>query len=144
MKLGRTTRIAIAAAALIAPAATFAPTAHAASACLENNTLTFSPPLTLANQAGTATLTYSNTCSGAPGLTASQSSGTYVTSYFGSCAAAIIAESTDTVVLSGVVYMSAGVAPTGVYLKAEVLEPNGVCPGPISSASGTGVVTDLP
>lgn len=128
---------AAATAALLVPVIVYAPAAGAVSACLENNTLTFNPPLNLNNQFGTATLQYQNTCADAPGLSPGQNSGTYTYAYFGSCAAAIFTEGTESALIGGVIYLE-------VYLggieKLEVLVPNQVCPGPIYSAHGTGVV----
>lgn len=50
--------------------------------CLENNTLTFTPPLTLERKSGSATLTVTNTCADAPGLTPSHGGITAVFDYF--------------------------------------------------------------
>jgi hypothetical protein len=138
MRLRRIMATVTATAALLAPIVAYAPAAHATSVCLENNTLTFNPPLTLSNQIGTATLQWSNTCPDLPGLNGGQNGNTYTYSYFGyfgSCAFAILTEGTESVVIGGTVYLEIYV---GGIEKVEVMTPNQACP--VASAHGTGVV----
>ena len=125
-------RLLVAAAATAATALT-APPASASSVCLENNQLTFSPPLTLSNQAGNVTIGYQGTCADLPGLTPSHYSGTVTVPYFGNCLAAIIAEGGQSVVIGGTLYLFVQTN----RVKVEILVPNATCP--IASAHGTGV-----
>lgn len=138
MKLRRTTSMALAAAGLVAPLVAYAPAAHATAVCVENDTLTFNPPLGLTNPsaAGTATLAWSKTCPALPGLAGGTSSGTFTYGYVGTCLEAQMTEGTLSLVAAGTGYVMVW---TGGAAKAEVLIPNALCPGPITTASGTGV-----
>jgi hypothetical protein len=126
-------------AAALLTAATGAAPGNAANVCLENNQLTFNPPLTAAMQAGTVTIAYQGTCADLPGLTPGHYSGVQTVGYFGSCALAFTAEGGTSVIVGGTLY--AFVRGT-VQVKAEVLQPNFPCP--ISSAHGTGIITSVP
>ena len=123
------------AAALIA-ASLCAPSAHATEVCFENNTLTFDPPLTLANQIGTVTVRYEKTCADEPGLTPGHYSGTNTFGYFGSCALAIFTEPTLSFMAGGVVHLMVG----ETRAKVVHLQPSSLCPGPVASAHGSGVM----
>jgi hypothetical protein len=125
-------------AAVLCAATAFAPSsAHALAACADNETLTFNPPLTVANQLGTVTIAYESTCANVPGvLREAHGNGAVTYPYFGSCVAAVFAEGTESIELAGTVYVAAYV---GGWAKALVLVPNAVCPGPVVTASGTGV-----
>jgi hypothetical protein len=122
--------------AVLCSGAAFVPTAHATKVCVENDTLTFNPPLTLGNQSGSATMAWENTCADGPGLTGQQGSGTWGLSYFGSCAAVILTEG-ESVLIGGSVYFVIEVG----YNRILVLQPDSVCP--VATAHGTGIVTVL-
>lgn len=121
---------------LVAASLGVAPPAQATAVCMENNSLTFSPPLTLANQIGSVTLQYENTCGDAPLLTPSHSAGTVVFGYFGSCALTIFTEPLESVMVAGVLY----VYIRGDFVKIQILQPSSLCPGPVTTAHGTGLV----
>jgi hypothetical protein len=131
------------AAAALAVAATFAvpAPAQAAEVCVENNQLSFNPPLTrLDMKAGTVTINFQGTCPAAPGLTARNYAGSFTTSYFGSCELALFAEGGVSVYAGGAVY--AFVRGT-VQVKGELMTTS-IASCPIASASGTGVLVSIP
>jgi hypothetical protein len=108
--------------------------AQARQLCVENDTLTFSPPLTLGNQSGFVTQEWNNTCAGAPGLTPSTGSGVWGYSYFGNCGAVVITEG-ESVVVAGSAYV---VLQFFGYARGLVMVPDSYCP--MSTARGTGAV----
>jgi hypothetical protein len=115
------------------------PAAHATHVCVENNQLTFSPPLTLANQSGTATLSWQNACpytdDGYNGTT-----GSLTFPFTGNC---VLVQSTEPfvhlVIVGGSISVETYSDPPPsrpLWIKIEAMRTDGVCP--ISSASGTG------
>ena len=114
------------------------PAAHAANFCLENNVLTFSPPLEVGDRFGTVTIEYETTCADAPGLVGSQHDGTVSLPYFGSCALVHLNEGIRSTVVAGTLYTIVSAVST----KVEVLQPDAPCP--ITTAHGTGVTSTAP
>ena len=124
-----------ASAMLVAPAPS-----HAATACVENNQLTFNPPLTANLQSGNVTASWQGTCADLPGLTPSHYAGSQTVGYFGSCGVVFIAEGgLLSVVIGGTVYV---LVRSSVQVKVELLQPDFACP--ISSAHGSGVISQVP
>jgi hypothetical protein len=123
------------AAAAVAAATTLAvPTsADATAVCVENNQLTFSPPLTTANRAGTVRIDYQAVCPDLPGLTPRNYASSITVPYFGSCLVAFIAEGGQSVVVGGTVYAFY----RGSDAKAVLLQPDRPCD--TTTAHGTGV-----
>jgi hypothetical protein len=121
-------------------AATTSSPAYAAfnHVCIENNQLTFMPPLTESSQSGSVTIAYQGTCPGLPGFTAWDYNGSVTWPYVGTCTAAFIAEGGTSVYAGGVLY---GFVRGQTEIKAEAMQPNASCP--ISSASGSGISTGI-
>jgi hypothetical protein len=134
-------------AAVLCAATAFAPSpAHAVAACVENESLTFAPPLTVANQLGKVTIAYELTCANVPGaLRGAHENGTVTYDYFGSCLAAVFSEGTESVLVGGTLYLMAwtgGVAQVHVLVPNPASSPSSACP--VTTATGTGPTVIVP
>lgn len=123
-----------AAALAVAAGLTLPGPAHPAEVCLENNQLTFTPPLTTDNRIGTVRLDYQVTCADTPASEALHYSGSVTYGYFGSCALAILTEPGVSVLVGGTGYVQATPVNAKVLVTRSTVDP---CP--ITTVRGTGV-----
>ena len=123
-------------------------TAHAVPvvtrACVESNTLTFSPPLSLTNLGGNYTVAWTRTCVVTtvtvtpPGETVQiiTDGGAFGGTYFGDCLLVLLNGAAVNLILAGGVYVVADSTATSTSAKGQVLVPDNVCN--TSTASGIG------
>lgn len=113
--------------------------AHPAEVCVENNQLTFTPPLTTDNVVGTVRLDYQVTCADTPATAALHYAGTATYNYFGSCALAILTEPGVSVLVAGTGYVQATPGNAKVLVTRSTADR---CP--ITTVRGTGFRVKAP